>query len=143
LKLLKNIGSILFVVIFSFSLVACQGTSQENSEPSNENNGTETADNAIEAVTVTISKNNGEETLETKEVEIEEGQTVMDVMNEYFELETAFDNTFITGINGTVADEAKKESWFYSVNGEEAMVGATEYKLNPGDKVEFDLHQWE
>jgi uncharacterized cupredoxin-like copper-binding protein len=96
-----------------------------------------------EVITVTVSKNNGEEVITEKEVEVKEGQTVMEVMQESFELETAYEGTFIVGIDGLIADEAKKESWFYSVNGEEAMVGAAEYKLKPGDKVEFDLHNWE
>ena len=141
MKVVKNIFSFLFVVIFSFSLVACQGSTQDSTDASNANDSTESIESEI--VTVTVSKNNGEEIVETKEVEVQEGQTVMDVMSENFDLETAYEGTFITGINGVVADEAKEESWFYSVNGESAMVGATEYELNPGDRVEFDLHKWE
>ncbi|MFT4413143.1 DUF4430 domain-containing protein [Fredinandcohnia humi] len=98
-----------------------------------------------EVVTVIISKNNGEETIEKKEIEIKDGEkvTVMDIMQENFELETQFDGAFISSINGVAASEAEQTAWFYSVNGEEAMVGANEFELKPEDKVQFDLHKWE
>ncbi|MCS0543167.1 DUF4430 domain-containing protein, partial [Aeromonas veronii] len=125
------------------------GCSNEPSTNESSNNNTaETVDKeetAAEIVTVVISKNNGEEIIEEKEIKIESGKevTVMDVMQANFDIETQFDGAFVASINGVAGSEEEKTSWFYSVNGEEAMVGANEYKLEPEDKIEFDLHKWE
>lgn len=135
---------LLFVLLSLGLLFGCSNdeTVKEPANNSSENAGVE---EKAEVVTVIISKNNGEEVVEQKEIEIdsEEKVTVMDIMQENFEIETQFDGAFISSINGVAGSEAEKTSWFYSVNGEEAMVGANEYELNPDDKVEFDLHEWE
>ena len=83
--------------------------------------------------------------IEEKEIEIaaDKEVTVMDIMQENFEIETQFDGALVASINGIAGSDEDKTSWFYSVNGEEAMVGANEYKVEPEDKIEFDLHKWE
>jgi len=136
------------LLIALLSLGILFGCSNDPSTKESSNNNTEKAvdkEEKAEIVTVVISKNNGEEIIDEKEIEIESGKevTVMDVMQENFELETQFDGAFVASINGVAASEEEKTSWFYSVNGEEAMVGANEYKLEPEDKIEFDLHKWE
>jgi hypothetical protein len=46
---------------------------------------------------------------------------------------------FITSINGKAQDAKKNLYWMYKVNGKVANVGAGDYKLKSGDKVEFYL----
>ncbi|MEH7224236.1 DUF4430 domain-containing protein [Bacillus sp. JJ1566] len=139
----------LIVALLSLGLLFGCSNDKSTNDNSNNNNsnasGTVNKEEKAEIVTVVISKNNGEEIIEEKEIEIEAGKevTVMDVMQENFEIETQFDGAFVASINGVAGSEADKTSWFYSVNGEEAMVGANEYKLEPEDKIEFDLHKWE
>lgn len=94
-------------------------------------------------VQVLVTQNNGEEALSDMVIEFEEGDTVMDVMEDNFEIETQYDGTFISSISGVKAEDGETLSWFYSVNKEEAMVGANEYELSDGDVVEFDFHSWE
>lgn len=67
----------------------------------------------------------------------------MDVMKANYQVTTAYNDSFIIGINGIEGSEKDKTSWFYSVNGVEATVGANEYKLQPGDLVQFDFRKWE
>lgn len=94
-------------------------------------------------VQVLVTQNNGEESILDTSLEFEDGNTVMDVMEENFNIETEYDGAFISSINGLKAEDGETLSWFYSVNGEEAMVGANEYELSNGDVVEFDFHSWE
>jgi protein involved in sex pheromone biosynthesis len=96
-----------------------------------------------EQVTVQITKNNGKEKVSEKKVDITKSSTVMDVMKENFEIETQFEDSFISSIEGVAGNEQDKTSWFFSVNGEEAMKGAKEITLKPGDTVEFDFHKYE
>jgi ABC-type enterochelin transport system substrate-binding protein len=102
-----------------------------------------TEENKNEQVTVQVTKDNGKEKVTEKEVEIKEETTVMDVMKNNFEVETQFDDSFISSIEGIAGNEQDKTSWFFSVNGEEAMKGAKEIVLKPGDTVEFDFHKYE
>ncbi|THE15043.1 DUF4430 domain-containing protein [Bacillus timonensis] len=122
-------------------------SNEQSTNKSSNNNSSETVNKKekAEIVTVVISKNNGEEMIEEKEIEIatDKEVTVMDIMQENFEIETQFDGAFVASINGIAGSDEDKTSWFYSVNGEEAMVGANEYKVEPEDKIEFDLHKWE
>lgn len=91
-------------------------------------------------VAITISTDEGDEVIDEKEVPVEADAILMDVLKENFEVEE--NGGFITSIEGIVADEDEEKAWMYSVNGEEANVGAADYELDPGDEVSFDLHAW-
>jgi len=136
---------ILFVLLSLGLLFGCSNEGTTNDTSNNDASESANQEEKAEIVTVVISKNNGEEIIEEKEIEIESGKevTVMDVMQENFEVETQFDGAFVASINGVAGSDEEKTSWFYSINGEEAMVGANEYKVEPEDKIEFDLHSWE
>jgi len=94
-----------------------------------------------QAITVTISKDEGAEVLSEKEIEIEEGDILMDVMKENFEIEE--EEGFINSIDGVSPEEGEQKAWMYFVNDEVAMVGAEEYELEAEDRVVFDLQEWE
>ncbi|WP_453995334.1 DUF4430 domain-containing protein [Bacillus nitroreducens] len=136
---------ILFVLLSLGLLFGCSNEGTTNDTSNNDASESANQEEKAEIVTVVISKNNGEEIIEEKEIEIESGKevTVMDVMQENFEVETQFDGAFVASINGVAGSDEEKTSWFYYINGEEAMVGANEYKVEPEDKIEFDLHSWE
>ncbi|KGX85953.1 DUF4430 domain-containing protein [Pontibacillus litoralis] len=126
--------------VLMLGLAACGQTTEEDAGSSAENT-EQSAEQSEESVQVVISKNKGEETLTDKTIEIEEGQTVYDVMANHFDIED--NNGFITSIDGVVAKEEEKQAWMYSVNDESAEVGAKDYELKAGDKVTFDLQKWE
>lgn len=136
---------ILFVLLSLGLLFGCSNEGTTNDTSNNDASESANQEEKAEIVTVVISKNNGEEIIEEKEIEIESDKevTVMDVMQENFEVETQFDGAFVASINGVAGSDEEKTSWFYYINGEEAMVGANEYKVEPEDKIEFDLHSWE
>lgn len=76
-------------------------------------------------------------------MDLTKGATIMDVMQDNFDIKTQFDGAFISSIEGIEGNEKDKTSWFFSVNGEEAMKGAKEITLKPGDSLEFDFHKYE
>lgn len=133
-KWFMRLGTLLLVIGL---LVGCGSDANSNQNQNNINS----AEQAEDIVVITISKNKNEEMITEKEVAIEEGAILLDVMSENFDIEE--DNGFITSIDGVEQDIEAELSWIYSVNDEMAMVGAAELELSVGDKVNFDLQPWE
>jgi len=73
---------------------------------------------------------------------LREGQTVMRFLRSRFRIETRFGGRFVQSINGLSGREGGQVDWFYWVNGVEAEVGAAEYTLSPGDRVQWDRRDW-
>ncbi|PAD22236.1 hypothetical protein CHH64_05460 [Terribacillus saccharophilus] len=88
-------------------------------------------------VTVTLSED-GEE-ISSKEVSFEEGDILLDVMKENFEIEE--DGGFITSIDGHAQDANANKYWLFTVNEEMSPVGANEVELKDGDEVVFNLQE--
>lgn len=143
-KLWMNVLAIISVVLI---LAGC-GANNGNLEGNNNNSGNNNAVNnstvneeAAVKVEFVISKDNGEEVIETKTIEIEEGDFVLDVLKANFDVEE--EGGFVTAIEGIEQDVDAKLGWMYFVNDEMAMVGAAEYELKADDQVNFDLQSWE
>ncbi len=104
-------------------------------------------DNINNQVKLVVTKDYGKEDLFYGEVKIEEGYTVMDILEENVELGTKWGGEFVSEINGIKMDNGlesgKRQDWFYFVNGVCADVGAGGYELSPGDIVWWDYHPWE
>lgn len=135
----KWLVSIFTVVSTLFLLIGCSNDSVNTTQEENANQETEEVQEA--EILVTISKDDGKEILSEKEIQIEENEILMDVMKENFDIEE--DGGFITAIDGVEPEEGEQKAWMYFVNDEMAMVGATEYELEDGDHVVFDLQAWE
>jgi ABC-type enterochelin transport system substrate-binding protein len=129
------------VLVLSTMMLLMAGCGTTETKKSSEQPKTE--ENKNQQVTVQITKDNGKEKVTEKKVDIAEETTVMDVMKNNFDVETQFDDSFISSIEGVAGNEQDKTSWFFSVNGEEAMKGAKDITLKPGDTVEFDFHKYE
>lgn len=92
-------------------------------------------------ITIIVSEEEADEVYSEEEVTIEEDAILMDVMKENYEIEE--DDGFITAIDGISPEKDEQKAWIYSVNDEEALVGAAEYELSIEDEVVFDLQSWE
>jgi len=136
----KGLTYLLSLILAIGVLTGC-GTTNEAPEMNNSTNNTETQEVNEDVIHVTISKDEGEEVLSEKEIAIEEGAILMDVLKENFDIEE--DGGFVTSIDGVAPEEGEQVAWMYFVNDEMAMVGANEYELSPGDEVNFDLQAWE
>jgi uncharacterized protein YceK len=130
-------------LILVFAAIMLMMTGCGTTEKQKSSDQPKTEETKKEQVTVQITKDNGKEKVTEKKVDIAEETTVMDVMKDNFEIETQFDDSFISSIEGIAGNEQDKTSWFFSVNGEEAMKGVKEITLKPGDTVEFDFHKYE
>ncbi|WP_404452885.1 DUF4430 domain-containing protein [Virgibacillus necropolis] len=125
-------------------LTGCSETSNDQSNPSKEQSETSenaTSENQEEIVTISITKNKGEESIKEMEIPIEDGAILYDVMKENFKIED--DAGYITAIEGIEAKKSEQMAWMFFVNGEMGSVGAKDLELSPGDSVNFDLQSWE
>lgn len=143
-KVFLRLASFLIVIGL---LVGC-GTdsgSEKSAEQNNQNTQSSENGNTKEQnegmVTIKVSKNNGGKELAKEEINIDEGATLISVMQNNFKLETSHNGAFITAIEGVSQDKGKT-AWMFTVNGETAKVGAKELKLSPGDQITFDLHAY-
>ncbi|GAB3052645.1 DUF4430 domain-containing protein [Virgibacillus ainsalahensis] len=131
---------ILMLVIGVLAGCGANDSQQEESTEASQEQPAETQESE-ESVTITLSKDDGDEVITEEEVAIEEDAILMDVMEENFDIE--HDGGFITSIDGIAPEEGEEKSWMFFVNGETAMVGAEELELSPDDEVTFDLQAWE
>ncbi|HHW70741.1 MAG TPA: DUF4430 domain-containing protein [Clostridiales bacterium] len=106
--------------------------------------------NSIMTVELRITQNLGEEVIFNKIISIEEDSTVLDVLMDNVDVETAYGGGFVNSIEGLESgftekkeDEKKKEDWFYFVNGIMSDIGSGEYILKSGDVIWWDYHSWD
>lgn len=130
---MRKTFALFFSMMMAIMLVACGNNDGNNSGASGEE---------IGKVTIELLRES-EEKISREEVALFAGDTLMDVMDRNFEIETVYDGQFIHGINGIAPEEGENYAWIYTVNGEEVLIGATEYELEPGDFVEFDYISWD
>ena len=74
--------------------------------------------------------------------EVRESDTVMRFLQGERKVTTRFGGGFVQSIDGLGGTISGERDWFYYVNGSEASVGAADYKLSPGDTVQWDYHDW-
>jgi hypothetical protein len=73
---------------------------------------------------------------------VRESDTVMRFLQTSRKVTTRFGGGFVQSIDGLAGTISGERDWFYYVNGSEASVGAADYKLSPGDVVQWDYHDW-
>lgn len=77
-----------------------------------------------------------------KEVLVEEEQSVLEIMDEHYDINGA-DEGFISAIEGYEQDDAEGLYWMYYVNEEMAPVGAADYIPEASDAIEWKLEKFE
>lgn len=72
------------------------------------------------------------------------GDTVIDLLERKLDVGTRYGGKFVQELEGRAGGrvDGRPVDWFYYVNGIEADVGGAEFKLSPGDRVWWDLHDW-
>ncbi len=95
-------------------------------------------------VELTVTRDFGHERLGTARIgSVREDETVMRMLRSEFDIETRFGGRFVQAIDGLEGHGAGGEAdWFYYVNGVEASVGAADFELSPGDRVQWDYRDW-
>ena len=75
---------------------------------------------------------------------LREDQTVMRLTTEKFDVSTRFGGRFVQSIDGLKGQGAGgSRDWFFFVNGVESEIGAAEYELSSGDRVQWDYRDWD
>lgn len=87
-----------------------------------------------------ITKNFTESVILKKEIKIEK-RNVMQILDNYADIETAFAGGYVAAINA-IKSSPEGRDWFYYINGIMADVGALEYFPKEGDVIWWDYHQW-
>jgi hypothetical protein len=94
---------------------------------------------------LTVSRNFGAEELgRDRAKSIPGGETVMRQLQREFAVETRYGGGFVQEIDGVAGGRrsGRPVDWFYYVNGIESSEGAASRKLEPGDRVWWDHHDW-
>ena len=79
--------------------------------------------------------------VDSQEISFEQGDTVMDILEEYFEVES--EAGMVTAIDGVSQDAAANTYWMYDINDELAPKGAEEMTISEGDTITFYLETFE
>ncbi|WP_035051844.1 DUF4430 domain-containing protein [Carnobacterium pleistocenium] len=129
-------GLILFT---TFSLAAC-GNIGTQEEASSAISSSSVESQTKETLSIVISLEQDGEKVEdtTKELEVEEGTTVLDSLKEQYEV--IENDGYVVSIEEMEIDEKLGKYWMYEVNNEEAAVGAADYELKDGDQVNWFLN---
>jgi hypothetical protein len=77
-----------------------------------------------------------------KVTQVHDSDTVMRFLQAAHKVQTRYGGNFVQSIDGLSGDRAARRDWFYYVNGIEAGVGAPDYGLSPGDRIQWDYHSW-
>jgi hypothetical protein len=95
--------------------------------------------------TIRVTRDFGHEEIgATSTKTLREDQTVMRLMESKFDVETRYGGRFVQSIDGLEGTGASgRRDWFFFVNGVEAEVGAAEYELSAGDRVQWDYRPWD
>jgi hypothetical protein len=75
---------------------------------------------------------------------VSESDTVMRLLQRDFEVETRYGGNFVQEIDGVAGgrEGGRRVDWFYYVNGIDSGVGAGERRVEPGDRIWWDHHDW-
>lgn len=94
--------------------------------------------------TIRVTRDFGHEELGAASTKtLREDQTLMRLMRSRFDIETRYGGRFVQSIDGLQGTGASgMRDWFFFVNGVESEVGAAEYELSPGDRVQWDYRPW-
>jgi hypothetical protein len=94
---------------------------------------------------LTVTRDFGAKTvLRASTKELPEGETVMRLLQRRADVETRYGGRFVNAIEGIESgrDGERRRDWFYYVNGIEADVSAAEKRVEDGDRVWWDFHDW-
>lgn len=136
MKMRVKIGFLLAIVL---TLTACTDTNQTTVNESSELVPSEVEVAATEQYSTSIVIQEEGKVLSniSKEIKVEEGQNLLEIMKENYEV-TAKDG-FISVIEGYEQDEKEGKYWLYTINGEQATVGAADYELEDKDVIVWNL----
>lgn len=73
---------------------------------------------------------------------VRESDTVMRLLTSARTVTTRYGGGFVQSIGGLAGSRDGQRDWFFYVNGSEAPSGAADFRLRPGEVVQWDFHPW-
>ena len=98
-----------------------------------------------DGVTLRVTEDFGSERVaRSSEARVPQGDTVMRLLQRKLDVQTRYGGTFVQALEGRPGgrQDGRPVDWFLYVNGIESEIGGAEFKLSPGDRVWWDLHDW-
>lgn len=92
------------------------------------------------AMKVTLTLVEDEKEITSKEVEVSEKESVLDILKANFEVKE--DSGFVTSIDGKEQDAKANKYWMYYINDKEADKGAADMTVSDSDKIEWRLNEF-
>ncbi|MBV9213457.1 MAG: DUF4430 domain-containing protein [Actinobacteria bacterium] len=74
---------------------------------------------------------------------VHQSDTVLRFLEAAHRVTTRYAGGFVQSIDGLAGDRAAQRDWFFYVNGIESGVGAADFSLSGGDRVQWDYHPWQ
>lgn len=125
---MKKLFKLWLVLLPLLILTAC------STKATNSSNSSQTSVSSTSG-TVKLVVKDEDDTIMDETVAFEEGDTVMDVLEEHCDVEA--EDGFITSINDIEQDADKGLYWMFDVNGELGSKAADQLEVNDGDNIEF------
>ncbi|MDN6724045.1 MAG: DUF4430 domain-containing protein, partial [Tetragenococcus halophilus] len=117
-----------------FSALFIVGCSSEQ-DAADTSEATSQTSQAQEEITATVEIEDEDQTVDEKEIETTTDETLMEVMQDNFDIEE--DSGMITTIEDIEQDEGENMYWTYTINEEMVNTGADETTLEDNDQVVF------
>jgi len=73
---------------------------------------------------------------------VHQSDTVMRFVEATHKVTTRYGGGFVQSIDGLSGNRSAERDWFFYVNGLESSVGAADFGLSAGDRVQWDYHDW-
>lgn len=131
----KIIAIVIVLLAFGFAAYGLKASLRKSPDGNNQQ---------TQKIEVSLKINTGSNTYEYTET-VNKDTTVLDLMKtasdkEKFELsyQNSSAGAYIEEIYGVKNDTEANKFWLFSVNGQSSNVGASSYKLSPGDVVEWN-----
>ncbi|GEQ38095.1 MAG: DUF4430 domain-containing protein [Tetragenococcus halophilus] len=123
-----------------FSALFIVGCSSEQ-DAADTSEATSQTSQAQEEITATVEIEDEDQTVDEKEIETTTDETLMEVMQDNFDIEE--DSGMITTIEDIEQDEGENMYWTYTINEEMVNTGADETTLEDNDQVVFTYDKME
>ena len=123
-----------------FSALFIVGCSSEQ-DAADTSEATSQTSQAQEEITATVEIEDEDQTVDEKEIEATTDETLMEVMQDNFDIEE--DSGMITTIEDIEQDEGENMYWTYTINEEMVNTGADETTLEDNDQVVFTYDKME
>jgi hypothetical protein len=94
-------------------------------------------------VTLTVTRGFGSrQVAQLRQAKVPGSETVMRMLQRHFPVGTRYGGGFVESIDG-ISGSSGRLDWFYYVNGVQAPLGAATTAVHGGDRIWWDLHDWD